>query len=432
MVNNITAIGSNESNQTFNYDVLSRLVNFRNKTTANYQNFSYDENGNRLTQNQETNKTRRFTYSENTNTLTGIKYYHRVDENTTNVIKELVYSYDVMGNLVLDEKHNYRYDARNRLVAIDQNVTYNYNNNNRRVSKTVNGATTYFIYEGHMLLGEYDTNGNVLNEYIYLGSTPIAMTTATKTYKVYADHLNTPRRVADEANNIVWKWESTPFGETKPTGTLKFNLRFTGQYFDKETDTHYNINRDYNPITGRYIQSDPIGLDGGLSTFAYVNGNPVMFVDLEGLFGFSQVAPEPVFVDRTEIYRAIINRFFKDLPKAYNVGIEIRRLAVIYTYESVYSSSSPGYESQAVAFRRSNSIHFYRSVFENSNNSVKYRSRARFLEVAFHELQHLRKFVHEHNNPFNPDDGTDAFAGEVAAQVGNFWITADVNYWGAE
>ena len=177
--------------------------------------------------------------------------------------------------------------TRNRLTTIDQNVTYNYNNNNRRVSKTVNGTTTYFIYDGHMLLGEYDTNGNVLNEYIYLGSTPIAMTTSSKTYKVYADHLNTPRRVVDENNNIVWKWESRPFGETKPTGTLEFNLRFAGQYFDNETGIHYNINRDYNPIIGRYIQSDPIGFDGGFTTFAYVNGNPIMFVDLEGLFGGS-------------------------------------------------------------------------------------------------------------------------------------------------
>jgi RHS repeat-associated protein len=84
-----------------------------------------------------------------------------------------------------------------------------------------------------------------------------------------------------------------PFRETAPTGSLEFNLRFAGQYYDKERGTHYNINRDYNPVTGRYIQSDPIGLDGGLSTFAYVNGNPVMLVDLEGLCGSSD-EDEPI------------------------------------------------------------------------------------------------------------------------------------------
>jgi RHS repeat-associated protein len=109
------------------------------------------------------------------------------------------------------------------------------------------------------------------------------MMTPTKTYNIYSDHLNTPRRVTDGTNKTVWKWESTPFGETAPTGSLEFNLRFAGQYYDKERGTHYNINRDYSPVTGRYIQSDPIGLDGGFSTFAYVSGNPVMRIDVNGL-----------------------------------------------------------------------------------------------------------------------------------------------------
>jgi RHS repeat-associated protein len=58
---------------------------------------------------------------------------------------------------------------------------------------------------------------------------------------------------------------------------------FLKQYFDKETNTHYNINRDYNPITGRYIQSDPIGFDGGVNTYLYAGANPVGVVDPEGL-----------------------------------------------------------------------------------------------------------------------------------------------------
>jgi RHS repeat-associated protein len=432
VVNNITAIGSNESNQTFNYDVLSRLVNFRNRTSSDYQNFTYDANGNRLTQNQETNKTRRFTYSENTNTLTGIKYYHRVDENTTNVTKELLYSYDDMGNLVKDKQHDYTYDTRNRLVAIDQNVTYHYNNNNRRVSKTVNGTITYFIYEGHMLLGEYDANGNVLNEYVYLGSTPIAMSTTTKIYKVYADHLNTPRRVADENNNIVWKWESTPFGETKPIGTLEFNLRFSGQYFDSETETHYNINRDYNPIIGRYIQSDPIGLDGGFSTFAYVNGNPIMFVDLEGLFG-TQNKPDPVFVDRTNIYRQMMSKFMLDLSSAYYVADDIRNnLRFDQISTRAYSSSSPGYDSRAqTTGKRKGSyglITYYLSTWENPGGSLLFNYKSEFLKVAFHEIQHIRGTNNGHPYPIPPKH---IFTLEAKKQFENFLVTADT-YWGSD
>jgi len=80
-----------------------------------------------------------------------------------------------------------------------------------------------------------------------------------------------------------------PFGESKANedvdkdgNTFTLNLRFPGQYFDKETKKHYNINRDYDLITGRYIQSDPIGFDGGVNTYLYVGGNPIVRVDESG------------------------------------------------------------------------------------------------------------------------------------------------------
>ena len=61
------------------------------------------------------------------------------------------------------------------------------------------------------------------------------------------------------------------------------NLRFAGQYFDEETGLHYNYVRDYDPQTGRYVQSDPIGLNGGLKSYTCVGSNPINLTDFFGL-----------------------------------------------------------------------------------------------------------------------------------------------------
>jgi RHS repeat-associated protein len=100
--------------------------------------------------------------------------------------------------------------------------------------------------------------------------------------RVHTDHLNTPRLITNQTGQAVWRWDNTdPFGgnvpDENPSGLGNFtcNLRLPGQYFDKETNLHYNYFRDYDPAIGRYIQSDPLGLLAGINTYAYVGGNPL-------------------------------------------------------------------------------------------------------------------------------------------------------------
>ncbi|MDD2721392.1 MAG: RHS domain-containing protein [Gallionella sp.] len=121
-----------------------------------------------------------------------------------------------------------------------------------------------------------------------------ANATEGQTYYIHADHLDTPRQITDTQGNVVWRWDNQdPFGNNIPNenpngaGQFSFHLRFPGQYADKETNTYYNINRDYDSALGRYVESDPIGLAGGINTYAYVRSNPLSRTDPLGLWSFT-------------------------------------------------------------------------------------------------------------------------------------------------
>jgi RHS repeat-associated protein len=92
---------------------------------------------------------------------------------------------------------------------------------------------------------------------------------------------------------VVWQWQSDPFGATAANTDhdgdgmhVTVNLRFPGQYYDQETGLHYNYFRYYDPSTGRYITSDPIGLLGGFNLYSYVGNNPLYWIDPLGLDPF--------------------------------------------------------------------------------------------------------------------------------------------------
>ena len=109
---------------------------------------------------------------------------------------------------------------------------------------------------------------------------------------LHTDHLGTPQAMTDAGAQLLWWRDQTPFGQMVDAGGFSQTpIRFPGQFADDESGLHYNYFRDYDPALGRYIQSDPIGLRGGLNTYAYADSNPIMRIDPTGELGFLLLAP---------------------------------------------------------------------------------------------------------------------------------------------
>lgn len=283
---------NNGTKDNYKYDKVDRLTSESRTTgtTSTYNiTYDYDKNGNRTSltaTGQHMQPAASATYSYNGNRFAGF-YKAGVGQN---------FSMTANGELSYVTTSNYDNGARRKFERISStnyyNMNYNHKNERSLRRNMVNGSMatmTQFIYdEQSHLISEYDKNG-VQVEYIWLGDKPIAAIYGTGTsaqiYYIISDVQNTPRRLVSSANHaVVWAWDSTAFGLGNPTGSITFNLRFPGQYYDQGTGHFYNHNRYYNPELGRYMEPDPIGLEGGLNPYAYAGSNPVMFSDPSGLY----------------------------------------------------------------------------------------------------------------------------------------------------
>jgi RHS repeat-associated protein len=277
--------------QSFGYDANSRLTRVTT-ATANWT-FALDANGNR-TGVSLNGSLSSYDIEPTSNRLTGIANPSRR------------FSFDSAGNTVVDSAgYEASYDLRDQMTSLTKGgvtTRYDYNAAGQRIRKygtSGTSSTVVFVYDpdGH-LLGEYDAAGSPIREYVWLRDMPVAMFTpdpanpagSPLVYFIHTDHLDAPRVVMDMNGAIRWQWVSEPFGTTAPEvdpsglGVFTFNLRFPGQYADQESGLWYNHFRHYEKDSGRYTQSDPIGLAGGsLSTYTYVAGDPLLYVDPMGL-----------------------------------------------------------------------------------------------------------------------------------------------------
>jgi RHS repeat-associated protein len=231
-------------------------------------------------------------------------------------------------NTLSDDDHDYVCDARGRMAAVatdederhghdlhgfwpfwnnhkkEKDATqFNINGLGERLVKSDHDDTTVYAYDeaGH-IIGEYDGRGNALEETVYLGDLPIAVLgggsdhdfgphyqrpfglNTQDIHYITPDNLGAPHTITDSRGRKVWQWHHTPFGDSEPDEDgFSYNLRFPGQIHDPESGLNYNMARDYNPATGRYIQNDPIGLLGGSNPYVYVRNNPLSYLDRRGL-----------------------------------------------------------------------------------------------------------------------------------------------------
>ena len=278
-ITGITETGTPARSSTATYDSMSRINNY-SYGTGNSNEYTYNTSEDRTSQKLNSGISTTYNYGSTSHKLTSLS-----GASTDSM------TYDLNGNILTASGKTYTYNAANRMATSNDGTTttsYLINFMGQRTQKSNTSSTTWFIYdENDNVIAEYDAAGNLTNEYVYLDNRPVALLRSSNLYYIYTDHLNTPRAITDTANNLQWTWENKEaFGNNLPNEVIagfKFNFRLPGQYFDSETNLNYNIHRDYNPVWGRYMSSDPLGLAAGINTYGYVSGNSLVFSDKLGL-----------------------------------------------------------------------------------------------------------------------------------------------------
>ncbi len=284
----------------YSYDALGRLTQTKDGATGTpIETYKYDATGNRTASTTNAGA-RTYTYAANNHHLSTVNGEGR--------------NYDASGNTLAIGTREFVYGDANRMNQFKQSgaavENYVYNHRGERVERApVSDESEFTFYdEAGRWLGSVGGTGEFVQEAVWLDSFPVALISAQKSGRpeltyIQADHLGTPRAVIDpDSGTVIWAWSSASeaFGDQDPDADpdgdgMEFDLRMRlpGQSATGAARLFYNYQRDYEPETGRYVQSDPLGLSGGVSTYSYSGGAPIGSADPSGLKAVRGAPPAP-------------------------------------------------------------------------------------------------------------------------------------------
>ncbi|SPP63194.1 Rhs family protein (fragment) [Nitrospira lenta] len=279
---------SNGTTTSYAYDLATRLTNITHNGSSGVIDaltYTYDAAGNRFSADR-TNGTASLLPS-----AVASATYDAANEQTAFAGATL--TYDANGNLMNDGVNTYQWDARNRLISMSGGATANfvYDPLGRRASKTINGASTQFAYDGNDIAAEIG-GGTVGANYLRSLNIdePFIRQTGTGNEHYHTDALGSLLALSDATGGSVATYGYEPFGKTTVTGSSSNVLQYTGRENDG-TGLYYYRNRYAMPKTHRFMNEDPLRYAGGdLNVFAYVWNSPIQLRDPLGLLGIGGTA----------------------------------------------------------------------------------------------------------------------------------------------